>query len=101
MIKQYCDLFHNKEIIEIQYSVMKLSNLGIGNECVVTSVNVDKKTKHKLGSLGLTEGVKVTVVRVAPFGDPLEINLRGFYLAIRKSTLDLIEVEKTKMSDNK
>ena len=43
--------------------------------------------------MGLTKGVKVTLRKVAPLGDPLEITLRGYELSLRKSEAELIEVE--------
>ena len=41
----------------------------------------------------LTKGAKVTVVKVAPLGDPLELNVRGYELSIRKDEAEKVEVE--------
>ena len=43
--------------------------------------------------MGLTKGVEVYVRKVAPFGDPIEITIRGYELSIRKADAGLIEVE--------
>ncbi|MCK5284204.1 MAG: ferrous iron transport protein A [Alphaproteobacteria bacterium] len=52
--------------------------------------------KQKLLSMGLTLGVEFTVIRVAPLGDPVEINVRGSNLSLRKSEADIVNVEKVK-----
>ncbi|MFZ1029277.1 MAG: FeoA family protein [Limnoraphis robusta] len=49
--------------------------------------------KSKLLSMGLTPGTEFTVIRVAPFGDPIEINVRGFNLSLRKQEADALVVE--------
>ena len=51
--------------------------------------------------MGLTEGVTVTLVRRAPLGDPLELKVRDFYLAIRSSAAEKIEVEKLSPQNGK
>ncbi|MGD9591588.1 MAG: ferrous iron transport protein A [Candidatus Berkiella sp.] len=52
-----------------------------------------KGYRHKLLAMGLTPGVAVTVVRVAPLGDPIQIQLRGYTLSLRKKECQQIEVE--------
>lgn len=49
--------------------------------------------KGKLLSMGLTPGTEFLVIRVAPLGDPVEINIRGFYLSLRKQEADALVVE--------
>lgn len=43
--------------------------------------------------MGITKGVKITIRKVAPLGDPLELTVRGYELSLRKSDAALIEVE--------
>lgn len=43
--------------------------------------------------MGLTRGTRITLVRVAPMGDPLEFQVRGYNLSLRKSEAQLIEIE--------
>ena len=43
--------------------------------------------------MGITKGVELTVRKVAPLGDPVEINVRGYELSIRKADAEMIEVE--------
>ena len=46
--------------------------------------------------MGITKGVKITVRKVAPLGDPLELTVRGYELSLRKSDAELIEVTEDK-----
>ena len=73
---------------------MKLSELKPNESAIVKKINCEKKLKTRLGYLGLTEGVKITLIKFAPLKDPVEISVRGFCLAIRVSTAEKIEVEK-------
>lgn len=49
--------------------------------------------RHKLLAMGLTPGVMITVIRVAPLGDPVQVKLRGYTLSLRKKECQQIEVE--------
>lgn len=73
---------------------MKLVSLSPSDSAKVLKILCDKKTKNRLFKMGLTEGVTVSLVRRAPLGDPLELKVRDFYLAIRSSAAEKIEVEK-------
>lgn len=53
----------------------------------------DREYRHRLLSMGLTPGVEFTVTRVAPMGDPIEINLRGFALSLRQSEAAHVRLE--------
>ncbi len=50
--------------------------------------------RRKLLSMGLTPGVEVTVTRIAPMGDPVEIRVRGFALSVRRDEAAMLSVEK-------
>lgn len=54
-----------------------------------------KSYKSRLLAMGVTKGAEFTVIRVAPLGDPVEINIRGFNLSLRKAEADVILVEKS------
>ena len=73
---------------------MKLSELKNGESGIVKSIGCEKPLKTRLNHLGLTEGVKIMLVKKAPLNDPVEIMVRGFYLAIRVKTAESIEIEK-------
>ena len=73
---------------------MVLSELKIGEQAKVLKIDNEISIKNRLTAMGLTEGVKITLIRRAPLSDPVEIKLRGFYMAIRKADADKIYVEK-------
>ena len=70
-----------------------LKDLKVGESASVVRLNSTGSTRRRLLDMGLTKGVKVTLRKVAPLGDPLEITLRGYELSLRKSEAELIEVE--------
>lgn len=71
---------------------MVLSELKVGKTCRIKSITLSPKIKDKLQCFGMTEGVKVTLIRKAPFGGPFEIKVRDFYMSIRKVEADKITV---------
>lgn len=71
---------------------MKLSELEVGKKAKVIKINLNSQIGQRLSNLGLTVGVDVCVLRYAPFGDPIEISLRNFCLAIRRETAENIMV---------
>lgn len=74
--------------------ICSLSELKIGQTAVVRSINItNKNVKRHLLDMGLTKGTKVSIKKIAPMGDPIDILLRGYELAIRKVDLKQIEVE--------
>lgn len=73
---------------------MKLSKLKVGQKAKVISLDVkDKKIRRHLLDMGLTRGVVVKIKKVAPMGDPVDIELRDYELCIGKSDLQEVEVE--------
>lgn len=74
---------------------MKLSELKKGERGKVISVVCNNDAlKRRMLDMGITEGVEVFVKKVAPFGDPIDIELRGYELCLRKRDLSNIEVSK-------
>ena len=69
-----------------------LTDLPIGSEGRVISVNADNGIARRIMEMGVIPGVTVSVVKAAPFGDPIEIRVRGYSLAMRKTEADAIEV---------
>ncbi|PID77080.1 MAG: ferrous iron transport protein A [Deltaproteobacteria bacterium] len=71
-----------------------LSSLGIGERAVVTGyVQKDKALRKKLLAMGLVKGVEIKMIRMAPLGDPVEIELRGFKLSLRKEEAEALDIE--------
>ncbi|MEG2455165.1 MAG: FeoA family protein, partial [Oscillospiraceae bacterium] len=70
-----------------------LEFLPTGETAVILSVGGEKgPLKRRLVDMGLTPGTKVTVRKVAPFGDPIEVRLRGYELSLRKEDAGQITV---------
>lgn len=72
---------------------MTLDELGVGNTATITVVGGQGALRRHLLDMGLTPGTKVTVERIAPLGDPLGLELRGYALTLRKEDARIIEVE--------
>lgn len=71
---------------------MTLTNLPVGEDARVISISGTNTVTRRLMEMGVIPGVSVHMVKAAPFGDPIEIRVRGYSLAMRKSEADSIEV---------
>ncbi len=82
------------KIVNKKGDKIKLSLLKKGMKAKVVSLNtMDKQLRRRLLDMGITEGVQLKVKKIAPLGDPIDIELRGYELCLRKRDLDMIEVE--------
>ena len=71
-----------------------LSNLRKGQKAKVLFLNtIDKALRRRLLDMGITEGVQIKIKKIAPLGDPYDIELRGYELCLRKKDLAMIDVE--------
>lgn len=70
-----------------------LAKMAIGSRGRVVQVRGDDEICMRLLEMGLTPGVEFTLLGSAPLGDPLEIELRGYRLSVRKSEAARIDVE--------
>jgi Fe2+ transport system protein FeoA len=70
-----------------------LASLAAGSEANVVAVRGDNAVSRRLMEMGVVPGVSVKVIKTAPFGDPMEIRLLGYNLAVRKNEADAIEIE--------
>lgn len=72
----------------------KLSDLKVGQKAKVLKLNEENKAiRRHLLDMGITRGVEITIKKIAPMGDPIDIDLRDYELCIRKEDLSKIEVE--------
>lgn len=71
---------------------MTLTDLPLGKAARVTAVHGEGRVTRRLLEMGVIPGVSVEVVKAAPFGDPIEIRVRGYSLAMRRTEADAIEV---------
>jgi len=72
---------------------MNLTSLPIGAKGKVLSVNGNNRITKRLMEMGVVPGVLIRVIKSAPFGDPLEICVRGYHLAMRVTEANQIEVQ--------
>lgn len=72
---------------------MTLDKLPIGQEAVITNVGGQGALRCRFLDMGLIPKTKITVRRVAPMGDPIELFIRGYELTIRLEDAKNIEVE--------
>jgi ferrous iron transport protein A len=72
---------------------MKLSELAVGASAVVREFPKAGTAFIRLREMGLLAGTRLTLIRAAPMGDPLEIKLRGYHLTLRKSEADHVLVD--------
>ncbi len=59
----------------------------------VVKVHGEGAVRRRIMDMGITKGVEIYVRKVAPFGDPFELNVRGYELSLRKADAEIIEVE--------
>ena len=70
-----------------------LRQAKIGETVKVVKLHGEGAVKRRIMDMGITKGVVVFIRKVAPLGDPVEVNVRGYELSLRKADADMIEVE--------
>ncbi len=71
---------------------MTLANLRIGAVGEVTKIMGSSAISKRLMEMGIVPGVLVKVIKTAPFGDPIEVRVRGYNLAMRRNEAEAIEI---------
>lgn len=71
---------------------MTLRDAKIGDTVTVNKLRGEGAVKRRIMDMGLTKGTSVTVRKVAPLGDPIEVTVRGYELSIRKADAEMVEV---------
>jgi len=69
-----------------------LNELKPGEKAVITKISGEGAVKRRLMDMGVTRGTEVLVRKVAPLGDPIEVNIRGYELTFRKTEAENIFV---------
>lgn len=70
-----------------------LKEIPCGKTVQVKKLTGIGPVKRRIMDMGITKGVEVFVRKVAPFGDPIEVTVRGYELSLRKADAEMIEVE--------
>ncbi len=68
-----------------------LREAKIGSTVTVKRLNGEGAVRRRIMDMGITKGVVISVRKVAPLGDPIEITVRGYELSLRKADAEMIE----------
>lgn len=69
-----------------------LKDVKVGQSVTVERLHGEGPVKRRIMDMGITRGVEIHVRKVAPLGDPMELNVRGYELSIRRADAEMIEV---------
>ncbi len=69
-----------------------LKDARIGDTVTVVKLHGEGAVRRRIMDMGITKNVEVFVRKVAPLGDPIEVNVRGYELSLRKADAEMIEV---------
>ena len=70
----------------------KLREAKVGSTVQVAKLNGEGAVKRRIMYMGITKGVEIYIRKVAPLGDPMEVNIRGYELSLRKKDCEMIEI---------
>ena len=70
-----------------------LKDIPVRETVSVKKLHGEGAVRRRIMDIGLTKGTQVYVRKVAPLGDPIEVNVRGYELSLRKADAQMIEVE--------
>ena len=70
-----------------------LRDLPIGGSGVIARVRTTGALKQRFMDMGITKGTEVKVIKIAPLGDPIEVEIRGYNLSVRKGDAENIELK--------
>ena len=69
-----------------------LKDVKVGETATVVKLHGEGPVKRRIMDMGITKGVEIFVRKVAPLGDPMELNVRGYELSVRRADAEMIEV---------
>jgi len=70
-----------------------LKQTAIGSTVKVVKLHGEGAVRRRIMDMGITKGVEIYIRKVAPLGDPIEINVRGYELSLRKEDAEMVEVQ--------
>ena len=70
-----------------------LKEVKCGDTVSVVKLHGEGAVKRRIMDMGISNGTEVFVRKVAPLGDPVEVNVRGYELSLRKADAEMIEVQ--------
>ncbi|MCI7726946.1 MAG: FeoA domain-containing protein [Clostridiales bacterium] len=69
-----------------------LKDAKIGQSVVVLKLHGEGAVRRRIMDMGITKNVEVFIRKAAPLGDPIEVNVRGYELSLRKADAEMIEI---------
>ena len=69
-----------------------LRDIKPGQTIRVIKLHGEGAIKRRIMDMGITKGVEIYIRKVAPLGDPFELNLRGYELSLRKADAEMVEI---------
>ena len=69
-----------------------LKDIKVGETCTVVKLHGDGPVRRRIMDMGITKRVEIFVRKVAPLGDPIEVNVRGYELSLRKADAEMVEI---------
>ena len=69
-----------------------LKDVKVGQTATVAKLHGEGPVRRRIMDMGITKGVEIHIRMVAPLGDPMELNLRGYELSLRKADAEMIEI---------
>lgn len=71
----------------------KLNEFAVGEEGIVKRIEGEGRIRRRLFDMGVTPGAQIMLRKLAPLGDPVEVNLRGYELTLRKAEVACVVME--------
>ena len=72
---------------------MTLKNAKVGETVKVIKLHGEGAIQRRIMDMGITKSVVIYIRKVAPLGDPIEVNVRGYELTLRKADAEMVEIE--------
>lgn len=73
--------------------MISLDSIAPGNTCIVQEISGEGAVRTRMMDMGLIKGTEIKVIRVAPLGDPIEFEVKGYNLSLRKNEARRVMVE--------
>ena len=73
-------------------AVKTLKDAKVGQTVTVVKLHGEGAVRRRIMDMGITKGVEIYIRKVAPLGDPFELNLRGYELSLRKADAEMVEI---------
>lgn len=69
-----------------------LKDARVGDTVTVVKLHGEGAVRRRIMDMGITKNVQIHIRKVAPFGDPVEVNVRGYELSLRKADAEMVEI---------